>query len=39
MLSKAANRQLNSRLACQMKFDSSLDGMHVCIAPEDFSQM
>lgn len=39
MLAKAPNRRLNSRLACQMKFDSSLDGMHVCIAPEDFSQM
>jgi 2Fe-2S ferredoxin len=39
MLAKAANRQLNSRLACQMKFDSSLDGMHVRIAPEDFSNL
>jgi 2Fe-2S ferredoxin len=39
MLAKAANRQLNSRLACQMKFDSSLDGMHVRIAPEDYSNI
>lgn len=37
MLATAGRRQLNSRLACQIKFDDRLDGMDVRIAPEDAS--
>ncbi|HUI22385.1 MAG TPA: 2Fe-2S iron-sulfur cluster-binding protein [Methylocella sp.] len=35
MLSTASHRSVTSRLSCQIKFDASLDGMNVCIAPED----
>jgi 2Fe-2S ferredoxin len=37
MLSTASDRNITSRLSCQIKFDASLDGLHVCIAPEDTS--
>lgn len=37
MLSTAGHRKFNSRLACQIKFDDSLDGMEIRIAPEDAS--
>lgn len=37
MLSTATDRQFNSRLACQIKFDDTLDGMDVRIAPADAS--
>jgi ferredoxin, 2Fe-2S len=39
MLSNAAHREIASRLACQIKFDASLDGMQVRIAPEDFGAL
>jgi 2Fe-2S ferredoxin len=35
MLSTASHRDIASRLACQIRFEAHLDGMHVCIAPED----
>jgi len=35
MLATARHRKLNSRLACQIKFDDTLDGMAIRIAPED----
>jgi 2Fe-2S ferredoxin len=34
MLSTASHRKVNSRLACQIKFDEAFDGMEICIAPE-----
>jgi ferredoxin, 2Fe-2S len=34
MLSTASHRKINSRLACQIKFDDALDGMEIRIAPE-----
>ena len=37
MLSTASHRNVTSRLSCQIKFDASLDGMRVCVAPEDTS--
>lgn len=37
MLSTASHRQLDSRLACQLKFDDALDGMEIRIAPENTS--
>ena len=37
MLSTASDRNITPRLSCQIKFDASLDGLHVCIAPEDTS--
>jgi ferredoxin, 2Fe-2S len=37
MLSTASDRNVTSRLSCQIKFDSSLDGMRVRVAPEDTS--
>ncbi|HUB63841.1 MAG TPA: 2Fe-2S iron-sulfur cluster-binding protein [Methylocella sp.] len=37
MLSTASHRGITSRLSCQITFDASLDGMHVCVAPEDTS--
>ena len=35
MLSTASHRKLNSRLACQIRFDDIFDGMAIRIAPED----
>ncbi len=35
MLSTASHRKLNSRLACQIRFDDIFDGMEIRIAPED----
>ena len=35
MLSTASHRKVNSRLACQIKFDDTFDGMEIRIAPED----
>lgn len=37
MLSTTRHRQIDSRLACQIKFEDSLDGMEIRIAPEDTS--
>jgi enolase-phosphatase E1 len=34
MLATASHRRVNSRLACQIKFDDTFDGMEVLIAPE-----
>jgi len=34
MLATASHRQVNSRLACQIKFDDTLAGMEIRIAPE-----
>ena len=34
MLQSSSHRNINSRLACQIKFDSALDGMEIRIAPE-----
>jgi len=39
MLSTASDRNVASRLSCQIKFDAGLDGLHVCIAPEDTSSI
>jgi 2Fe-2S ferredoxin len=39
MLSSASERRINSRLACQIKFDPALDGMHVAIAPENLNDI
>ncbi len=39
MLSTASERRINSRLACQIKFDLALDGMHVVIAPENLNDI
>ncbi|SFK58587.1 2Fe-2S iron-sulfur cluster-binding protein [Methylocapsa palsarum] len=38
MLSTANHRRISSRLACQIKFEANLDGMRVCIAPEDMDR-
>ena len=35
MLATASHRKLNSRLACQIRFDETFDGMAIRIAPED----
>ena len=35
ILATASHRDATSRLSCQIKFDASLDGMHVRLAPED----
>ncbi len=37
MLASAAERRMESRLACQIKFDAAYDGMRVTIAPVDLS--
>ncbi|MEF3365235.1 2Fe-2S iron-sulfur cluster-binding protein [Methylocystis sp. 9N] len=37
MLATASHRDATSRLSCQIKFDASLDGMRVRIAPEDLN--
>jgi 2Fe-2S ferredoxin len=37
MLATATDRMLESRLSCQIKFDASLEGMRIRIAPEDRS--
>ena len=34
LLDSSDGRQLNSRLSCQIQFDSALDGLVVAIAPE-----
>lgn len=39
MLSTASHRNIDSRLACQIKFDDSLDGMEIRVAPEDMSSI
>jgi ferredoxin, 2Fe-2S len=39
MLATASHRNITSRLSCQIKFDASLDGMHVCVAPEDLTNL
>lgn len=39
MLATASDRNLTSRLSCQIKFDASLDGMHVRVAPEDLNNL
>ncbi|HTV33663.1 MAG TPA: 2Fe-2S iron-sulfur cluster-binding protein [Methylocella sp.] len=39
MLATASDRRINSRLSCQIKFEATLDGMHVLIAPEDFNNI
>ena len=39
MLSNASERRINSRLSCQIKFEASLDGMHVAIAPENLNDI
>lgn len=35
MLATASHRKFNSRLACQIRFDETFDGMAIRIAPED----
>ena len=35
LLDSSDHRQRNSRLSCQLTFESSLDGLRVTIAPED----
>ena len=35
MLSTARHRRIDSRLACQIKFEDALGGMRIRIAPED----
>lgn len=35
LLDGAECRRANSRLSCQLTFDTSLDGLHVTIAPEE----
>src|SRR3974390_1165962 len=37
MLASATDRRISSRLSCQVRFDASLDGMHVVIAPENLN--
>jgi ferredoxin, 2Fe-2S len=37
MLATATDRTITSRLSCQVRFDDSLDGMHVTIAPENLN--
>jgi ferredoxin, 2Fe-2S len=37
MLANATDRTITSRLSCQVRFDASLDGMHVVIAPENLN--
>jgi ferredoxin, 2Fe-2S len=37
MLANATDRTISSRLSCQVRFDASLDGMHVVIAPENLN--
>jgi 2Fe-2S ferredoxin len=37
MLANATDRTFTSRLSCQVRFDDSLDGMHVTIAPENLN--
>jgi 2Fe-2S ferredoxin len=37
MLASATDRTITSRLSCQVRFDASLDGMHVVIAPENLN--
>jgi 2Fe-2S ferredoxin len=37
MLATASHRDAASRLACQIRFDESLDGMRVRIAPENLN--
>ncbi|ARN83168.1 2Fe-2S iron-sulfur cluster-binding protein [Methylocystis bryophila] len=39
MLATAGERRMTSRLACQIKFDAALDGMHVTIAPENLDDI
>ncbi len=39
MLATASERRITSRLACQIKFDATLDGMHVAIAPENLNDI
>lgn len=35
LLDSSSHRQANSRLSCQIKFNETLDGLKVRIAPED----
>jgi 2Fe-2S ferredoxin len=37
MLANATDRTFTSRLSCQVRFDDSLDGMYVTIAPENLN--
>lgn len=37
MLETASDRTVASRLSCQIKFDTSLDGLHVTIALENLN--
>jgi ferredoxin, 2Fe-2S len=39
MLASATDRTMASRLSCQVRFDASLDGMHVTIAPENLNSI
>ncbi|MCI0468140.1 MAG: 2Fe-2S iron-sulfur cluster-binding protein [Beijerinckiaceae bacterium] len=39
MLSTASDRRISSRLSCQIKFETSFDGMHVLIAPENLNDI
>jgi 2Fe-2S ferredoxin len=39
MLNVNPHRTLTSRLSCQVKLESGLEGMHVVIAPEDLSEI
>ena len=35
LLDGSSHREANSRLSCQIRFESALDGLRVTIAPED----
>jgi ferredoxin, 2Fe-2S len=37
MLASATDRTISSRLSCQIRFDPSLEGMRVTIAPENLN--
>jgi ferredoxin, 2Fe-2S len=39
MLSTTSERRINSRLACQIKFEPALERMHVAIAPENLNDI
>lgn len=37
MLANATDRTMTSRLSCQVRFDDTLDGLYVTIAPENLN--
>jgi ferredoxin, 2Fe-2S len=39
MLATASARDINSRLACQIKFEDTLDGVEIRIAPENLNDI